>query len=479
MDELDERKENGRMDEEPCGEEETGVQEQEASELHGLVEEVEQEEEALDEPPPEAQEQPPQKRIKGPGAFAWLAAVLMLLFGVVMLIPSLCNSMLSVPALTGLLSEAMGQYEDAYAAYDFLEEIEPGIAELGESVFAPGSGNVPGYTTGSFLSERRLLTVSRERGGPMSQYAQQYFSAWFPEGTRVPRSLRTISNIAQAAANRNAQLNPDDAEDVKYLNAIAAARAKDSDKSRALIYDTLELYAYANQSMVSDEVGQRIEKLRKARGSKPWMYEDIAFYRALRMGDYDFVVHQCEQRLKRNKEDYASMLFKVKALYLAGDKEAAYALAETYGQDPVISNMMLLYKAELKYRDGDYDESIALADEVIAIAGADPQFAQYAPEAAAYKGAALLLAGKAQEALDLLRPFAESGAQVSNTFISTLLAAAIAAGDEDYYDTFMAQQLMMYQYTNGYELPPVLEDLRAGRATLQTIFTEGWGGFDV
>jgi hypothetical protein len=474
LDELDKRMENEPMDEEPCGEEEMGVQEREASELHGLVEEVEQEE-----PPSEAQAQPPQKRIKGPGAFAWLAAALVMLFGVVMPIPSLCNSMLSVPALTGLLAEATGNYEDAYEAYGFLEEIEPGVAQLGESVFAPGSGEVPGYTTGSFISERRLLSVSRQTGGPMSQYTQQYFSAWFPEGTRVPRSLRMISNIAQAAANRDAPINQDDAEDVMVLNAIAAARAKDSDKSRALIYDTLELYAYANQSLVSDEVGQRIEKLQKARGSQPWMYEDIAFYRALRMGEYDFVVRQCEERLKRNKEDYASMLFHVKALYLDGDKEAAYALAETYGQDPVISNMMTLYKAELKYRDGDYDASIALADEVTAIAEADPQFAQYAPEAAAYKGAALLLAGKARQALDLLRPFTESGAQVSNTFLSTLLAAAIAAGDEDYYDAFMAEQLMMYQYTNGYAIPPVLEDLRAGRTTLKTIFTEGWGGFDV
>jgi hypothetical protein len=139
---------------------------------------------------------------------------------------------------------------------------------------------------------------------------------------------------------------------------------------------------------------------------------------------------------------------------------------------------MLLYKAEMKYRDGAYDEAIALADEVTANAQADEAYAAYIPEAAAYKAVALLLSDRAQEALELLRPFVEEGAQVSNSFVSTLLAAAVAAGDEAYYDSFEQEQLEIFTYYYGYSMPDSLEALKAGETTVEAIFTEGWGGFD-
>ena len=455
-------------------EEEIG-EEEKASGLRELVEEAaeqDQEDEAEEEKPKAS------KAIKGPGAFAWLAAILMMLFGLVMFIPSLCNAILAIPAISGLLAEAANQYQSAYEAYDFLAEIEPSIAQLGEAVFVPGSGAAPGYTTGNFIQERQLLSVSQQ-AGPMSQYTMQYFSMWFPEGTRVPRSLKMNSAVAQVVANMNEQLDTEDEDDVRYLNAVKAARKADTDKSHALLYDVLELYEYADQSLVSDELGERLDAIKNARGSKPWMYENIAFYRAIRMGDYDFVARQSADRLKRNGESYDSMLFQVKATYLTGDKKKAYELAVKYGENDVVANMMLLYTAELKYRDGDYGEAIALADEVAANAAGDPQLAQYVSEAAAYKAVALLLSGKAKEALAFLRQAVEENSEVSNNFISTLLAAAITAEDWEYYESFMdSQEMMMAQYVNGYSVPTVLEELKAGQTTLETIFIEGWGGFD-
>ena len=457
---------------------EEAQEEQEASELRELVQEMEQAKEDEDINSAQPAEDAP-KTAKGPGGFAWLAAILMMLFGLVMFIPFLCNTLLGLFALDGLLKEATGQYRSAYDAYGILAEVEPSIAQLGESIFAPGSGAVPAYTTGSFVQERMLLYYMRLYG-PMHSYTQQYFGMWFPEGAKVPRSLRVLSDITQVITNVNAELNQEDEADVMYRNAIAAAREKDTVKSHDLIYDVLEMYEYADQSIVSEEMGERLEALQKAKGSQPWMYEDLAFSRAVLMGDYAVAAKLCGERLRRNGESIDMMGFQVKATYLSGDKEKAYALADTYSGKPGAYNWILLVKAELKYRDGDYDEAVALAGEVAAAAEADPAYAEYLPEATAIQAVALLLADKAEEALDLLRPFVEANAQVSGNFLSTLLAAAIAAGDETYYDAVMeSQTMMMAQYVSGYAVPPALEELKAGQTTLETIFTEGWGGFIV
>jgi hypothetical protein len=75
------------------------------------------------------------------------------------------------------------------------------------------------------------------------------------------------------------------------------------------------------------------------------------------------------------------------------------------------------------------------------------------------------------------KTLSEYPSQVSGLFLSTLLAAATEAGDDEYYDSFMENQMLDYIYS-GYSLPPALEDLRAGRTTVEAIFTEGWGGFE-
>jgi len=449
---------------------------EQASELRGLVEQA-QEEEAADVLQPE--EDAP-KAIKSPGALAWLVAILVMFFGLVMFMPFLCNTLLGLFALDGLVKEATKDYEGAQEAYGFLEQTEMEIAMLGSQVFALGDGSVPAYTIGSFVNERLLVMFSRQ-WGPMSQYTMQYFSQWFPEGTRVPRSLRLLDDIVQAATNVREERGLADEEDEDaYRRAIAAAREKDK-RRRALIYDVLELYALADESIVSDEVGQLLETLQKARGSKPWMYEDVAQGRAIFMGDFEYVVRQCEERLRRDDKDYSAMLFHVKALYLTGEKEKAYALAESYsGEHSILVSWMLLYQAEMKYRDGDFEAAVALADEVAAAAAADPQLAQYAPEALSYKATALLLSGRAQEALDLLRgSIEENSYDIGNNTVSTLLAAALAAGDEDYYEAFMESETMMIaQIYYGYAVPLIIEELKAGETTLEAIFTEGWGGFN-
>ncbi|MCL2495377.1 MAG: hypothetical protein FWE98_06960 [Oscillospiraceae bacterium] len=469
--------------------EEAAIEEEPADEA--AIEEAVAEEEAIEEavieeePPEEPQpEQKPGRPIKGPRFWAWALAVLLMLYGLLMLAPALWNAVLSAAALTGLVSEAGRRYDSAMEAYELLYSLEQGAQGMGLDALGLSSGN--------FLYERQFAMVGK-LDGPLALVLGQDvppISYFFPG--RVPGSLRKLNAVSgeleEILLGFYAQLDltPEPAEgqsESKWaLGALEAARALDGRAGqRALYYDALALYYAANYPEEKQANLARVEALKKAPCSEFWMYENIALYHAFEDDDYDALAALYGAHAKRSREDYLAMQRRVRALYLSAGEAEALKAAKKYARRPQAKPYMELARAEILYRQGKYDEAIALCDGVISRAvPMDPSASGMgdvaAMEAVAVKAAVLLLQGEAGRAAALMEAAQENPyGRMSLNFPYTLLAAYAVNGD---WEGEAAQNLLMMLLYNDYAVPQAVAALAEGSTTVEKIFTEGWGGFD-
>lgn len=453
------------------------------------VEEEVPEEEPVPEEELAAQEEPPaekaEKPIKGPRAWPWLVAVLMMLLGLLLLVPAIWNMALAMPAIGGLVNEAAGKYESAMNAYEYLYKTDTtaqgwGMAELG-------------LTSGTFPVERQFA-IWEKLYGPLFivQETDAYnLSEIFPEG--VPKSLRKLADRLETLMDMidgiSAQLQEQPAEDENrgawLLAGIEAARAQDEQAAaRKLYYDAVILSMTANDPEQKQDNLARIAALQADPAGEFWMYEQAALYFAREDADYAALIAICDVRLKRSREDTQSMLYKIKALFLSGEEAKAFEAADACAKRPACAATARVAKAELYYRQGKYEQAIEQCDAVLAKAdftapsatSAQATALRGAMEAACAKAAVLLMQDKPAEALVLLQSAADNpdGSMTVNLAYSQLAAYA-AAGE---LEGEQAQNLVMMMLYSGYEIPQAITDLQEGKTTAKAIFTEGWGGFD-
>ena len=465
-------------------------------ELQEELQEETSEEPALEELPEELlpEEAQPAKKakrpVKGPGAWAWIVAVVTMLLGLILLLPAMWFTSLSIPAVGGLVSEATGHYNKAMSAYQFLYTTDTNTQGFG----------VPGLTSGEFPIERQYAMFGKLYG-PLyfvqNQSSIPPIADSFPGG--VPRSLRKLSAqcdelmaiLEPVYAQLDAAGQPAEgqSESEWILETLAAAReAGGKAQARKLYYEVLSLYMTAGDPEQKQANLARIEEIKKDPAQEPWMHENMTLYFARQDGDAEAMLALSEARLKRNREDVTAMQDKVKALYLTGREQEAFKAADKYGRLSTAESAMKLLRAELYYRQGEYDKTIALCDPILEAADYEAQFASAedlaplgaAMEAARIKGITLMLQGKPEEARDLLTEVRDSVGAYSSYlnidlagYIYTLLAAHIESGDKEGAAALEAQMQISES-----DLPQAIADLRAGKTTVKKIFTEGWGGFD-
>ncbi|MDR2686499.1 MAG: hypothetical protein LBB75_02005, partial [Oscillospiraceae bacterium] len=433
------------------------------------------------EPPEAEEEQPPEKPgkpIKGPRALAWSVAVLLMLFGLAMTAPALWNAVLGLPALAGLVHEAGGNFESAGRAYDFLYQSDMGAQGLGLSGLGLSSGN--------FYYERQYAIASR-RDGPLAVLQSEDLppiSQVFP--ARAPRRLRAFAAQCEAISgiieNYYAYLQAlgepaeGQSESGWLLDGLEAVRGEDDQAdARGLYYETLALMHTAGYPEEKQANLDRIDALKGDPAGEFWMYEGAQLYFAFGDGDYGAVSALCEARLRRNRQDFTAMQYRVKALYLSEGEGKAFAAADAYAKRPAAKDYMQLARAEVFYRQGKYEEAVALCDAILdkadfaapAATQAQQEDLRMAALAADVKSVALLLQDKPREAIELL--------ETARGNPYTLLAAYAAAGE---WENETAQNMVMMLAYYGYEVPQAVMDLSEGTTTVEKIFTEGWGGFD-
>ena len=424
----------------------------------------------------------PAKPIKGPRFLAWSVAVLLMLFGLVLTLPALWNLVLAIPALSGLVNEAGRRYDTAMEAYELLYNTD---------MTAQGWG-VPGLTSGKFYYER-LYIVMDKREGPLAIIRSQDLppiSSVFPE--RMPRSLRRISaqcgalsGIAEALYGQLSDLGQPaegQGESEWLLEALETVRGADEQaQAHRLYYEAIALMHTAGSPGQKQTNLARIEALKQDPAGAFWMYGDYELYFAFQDEDYDALAAAFDARVKRDRQDLASMQRRVKALYLSAGEAKALAAAKKYARRPAAKGIAQVAKAEVCYRQGKYDEAIALCDGILekavpASGTADGKGDYAAMEAVVVKATALLLQGKPGEAISLLEAVQEDPyGNASLAFPYTILAAYAAQGE---WDGEKAQQLAMMLTYYGYDIPQSVTDLGEGKTTVEEIFTEGWGGFD-
>ena len=449
----------------------------EALEIAEIIAEIE-ETQALTEL--EETEEPP-KPVKGPGAAAWLAALLVMLFGLVMFVPAMLNGSLATFAFVGLGRELAGDIDGADEAYSRLRREAAEIEEWADENFSFGTSAAPGFTTNGF-EFHRIHGINARELGPFEFWRNdelyQPFHMFYQQH-RMPRALRlfaarmaAIEDIYMAALDEAADEDDENNELTpvqRQLLALELLRERDPlARQRALYYDTIRLNWMAQDDVTSDELGEHLRALQHARGSERWMYADVAMERARAMEDFALLIQLSEEALRHNPRSLDAMELHVRALYHNGDADGAFEAARYYAQanaDNMVYDIMQLIMAELYYRTGRYDESIALAEEVIATARHHPGIYH---QATATKGIALMLRGDAQQAFDLMQGYALMTGNENLYFAA--LAAAIVTDETHFLDIIAPPELREDDW------PPPLLDLIAGETTLHEIYTQGWGG---
>ncbi|MDR1927647.1 MAG: hypothetical protein LBQ33_03300 [Oscillospiraceae bacterium] len=422
------------------------------------------------------EEERSEKPIKGPSAFSWILALALMLLALPALGLFAGNAVLSFAALSGFLHEKTGYLYSAMDDYQALTEWEATVESTRTALFSFGgtSGKI-GFSTGNFANERQLMVINAI-AGPLQSL--QYYEAWFPEGTPVPRSMRkmtaqmkelqsvtgALDNLLQNSAG------PEEGQDqTQWLLAMvdqAQAEDKNADKY-ALYYDTLRLYYEASEGAGGEKVKRRIEALKNAPGSEPWMYEEMAIINARESGDYKAVIALCEARARRNHEDSIAAEYTIKALYLDGQKEEAYQEAEALIKSKMLGNAAKLTKAELLYREKKYGDAIKLCNEVIAKTQGDENESASLITATTVKAVTLLLSGDAKGAAALLQDTLDNPpGQLDYPFAYACLIAANAAKDDAFYQSVAS--LME-------AIPEQITDLQAGKLSAEDIYVKGWG----
>jgi len=422
----------------------------------------------------EDDEDKPEKPIKGPGAWSWCVAAAAVLFALVMAIPSLWYTGLGLTAAGGLLNEAGHNYQSALAAYEFLynTDMRTGGWEIG-------------LTSGNFPFERQYAIQGR-LNGPLQMVQNESMPPVAEVFRRLPKGLRKLSAQYDAIAEILESLNThltmiaEEQSQAEWLLAgLEAARGADKlAKERRLIYDSLALQFTAGDPAMKRANKARLAALKKDRAAELWMYEGVEYSFAFDDEDYAAVIALSDARLKRNREDVQSMCFKVKAMFLNGDAEKAFATADAYAKRPFAADLMQLVKAELLCRQDRFDEALRLCGGVLEridiTAPESEQSLYYALEAVRTKAAVLLVKGSApEEARDMLYEawgIADSfGVSPNLDYFHTLLAAYIMAGDEEAAEG-LSQQMGA--------VPQSITDLREGTRTFGEIISKGWGGFN-
>jgi len=420
------------------------------SELSELVEACAEKQEAntiVDELP----EHQPKQNIGSPGVLAWVVAVLVMLFGLVMFIPAMLNGSLASYAMIGFAHELRGNHEAAGEVYYRLGREERDITRWANQNFTLGTHSTPGFTTNQF-SLARTYVITGRLIGPLEFWwndlhvglGQQF------EHQRMPRSLARL------------------ASQVEVLQQIVIDGAQRDDLHRRyhLIYDAVQLRLNIDD-VATDEFGEALAALQAARGSERWMYAGVAAFRAQAMEDWELLVQLSEESLRHNPRDYGSMELRVRAMFLAGESEQAHLLAIDYGNEhDMLYYPMHLLRAELYYREGHF----AQANEMVTSLFKMHDSGEVYERAIAIQGIVLLLQDKAEEAFELLRPYVEHENPETLQLLLVALTAAAAADDIEFVDYVIPPELQQEH------LPQALLDFIAGETTIEAIFVEGWGG---
>ena len=423
------------------------------------------------------------------GFGAWLAAIGLVLFALAALIPSFWNAQLSITAVKGLVMETQRRYSSASTAYAALTAQDRAAQQWSAENFSFGSSETPVFSAGNFVLQRFAFLIDKLNGPyDLQQFMGQ--QPYFVSGSssRFPRYLKPAMAKVEALIAASEHVN--DAIDPSYgeanpetqtklvLEAINSVRKSDTDQTRALFYDAIELDQVSFAGPTSKETGKLISALKKAPGSEPWMYVGAEYARAQKAEDYKALAGIFSREFTRNREDYSALARWIKSLHLNKETKQAQKLIKKYDSGES-ANLVQAVQAELLIRDGKYKEAVKLCDAVLKNAPAPmdettPQTIQGdgAQEAVAQKGVALLFLGEAQQALDFLRPLLDAPYGGSSTYIGTLLSAAILAGDEEYL-----AQITGLLLQNGYEFPENVTKLQEKAITIEEIYTEGWGGF--
>jgi len=396
----------------------------------------------------------PARKSSGPGLLAWVTAALIALFAMVMFIPAALNLSLTSYAALGMWHELRGDDLAAADIYMNLMNTEADIEAWAREHFAPGTGS--GFTTNNFGIARRIQMLQRLYG-PISfwQMEQQMHMHqmpplldWFAD-TRMPRRLARFAEQVE----------------IVELILLGDMQRDDVPARHVLIYDSINLAGLAVQDPASDEVGELMHVLQSNRRHQWWMTSTVAQERARALEDWSLLANLAKQAVARNSFDFAAMQRHVRALFLAGNEDQAFAMSEYYAiAQPDIAAQMQLQRADFTLRQGNFAQTLEMTKHLRATHplrhGQDNSVYM---NAVALQGAALLLQGNIDEAYSLLRNYIEGQFPVNQQLVFTAFAAFIAADDVEFLDDLLEP------------LHPQLQELHAGNITLQEIFTQGWG----
>jgi len=428
----------------------------------------------------ESEEEEPTGPVKGPGAGAWLMASLMVLLGLVLAAPAMWNAGLGFRALSGLLQEAGKNHQSALSTYQLMLSTD---ARTGGWYFLDRE---LGLDCGTYALERQysvlcklngpLNTVQSVRAGETPSIRQLF--------GETPKSLRKLAAQLDILFEIFERLDvylmspplEGETQSQWVLAGLDAARASDEQgEERGLYYNSLALHFTADDPDQKLANLARIAALKQDPAAEPWMYWDTEFVYAVKDRDYAAVIGLCNASLKNNREDFMSMLYKVKALYRNGEEDKAFAAAESFAGNPAAADTVKLAKAALYAFQGKYELAILQCDEILNQINlpAEQSVIRTALDATSAKATTLMLLDRPDEARDLLLAGGNTAQMYGFTpgpdYVHTLLAALLLAGD-----TQEAEDLLLQLGA----VPQSILDLQEGKTTIQEIFSDGWGGFD-
>jgi tetratricopeptide (TPR) repeat protein len=410
-----------------------------------------------------------------PSVLSWLIALVIFALAIPAVGLSVGNAVLSAPVAAGIFHEKTKSLYTAMEDFQSLDSLVAKIEETRVKLFSfGGTSDKTGFTAGNFALEHQTLLINKI-GGPLNTYTNQYYEAFLSASDRVPRSLNKLQTQIDALSGifdalsaewdaMGGELPEDTTETAWILETIPKIEAADKDKkANALYYRTLEIYYSSGDKTLLDETQKKIADIKAASGSEPWMYEEIAIAIARDAQDYGEVLTICNDRLKRNQEDSLALEYRVKATFMNGKKEEAYALAQDLVNVSILGDAGKLLQAELYYRDGETQKAIRLCDAVIQAPTSDSG----AMTATTTKAIAQLLVGESKEAVAMLQEtYNDPPSQLDYNFAYACLVAAHLADDMDFY-----QEIAALIDT----IPQQIVDLRMGKITAKDIYVNGWG----
>ncbi|MCR4615015.1 MAG: hypothetical protein K5756_02560 [Clostridiales bacterium] len=356
-------------------------------------------------------------------------------------------------------------------AMEQLDVADERVEKLNSRVFGQNKNNIILFETGTNTEYRYIRFLNVLTGPPSAGETIEKTETINIE--KLPKDLKAIhdeyrlfEDTYDLVSNEFQSIYETTGEpDFDTMIAKIDQIAQENDNVHKPALEYIKYYLAKNSGAPEDVQQSYLEQLEKKYPDCVWLYLNPLLNLYFDAGNYNKVIGCCDKILKINVNDVSAMTYKARAYYNLDKQDKVDETVKLLEKNCTENSKSKVnaFKAELKRRDGKFDEAIAICDNEIE---------KYPKKEEAYrqKAIALMLKGDMKGAHETILIAYEQADDASFNMLEILAITANKTGDKEKIEEIEN----IFSYYGG-SLSSKAQACIEGTMTVEQIFMEGTG----